>query len=660
MRTLAPIVLFTYNRPWHTQQTIEALQKNELAKESELFIYSDGAKNDEAVEKVNEVREYINKIVGFKKITIKQRDKNWGLADSIIDGVTSLVNKYGKIIVLEDDIVTSPYFLKFMNDALDFYESEEKVWHISGWNYPIENITSNETFLWRVMNCWGWATWKNKWKYFEKDPEKLINTFDIDDIYKFNIDGTNDFWSQVTANKEKRINSWAIFWYATIFKHDGLCLNPSTTFIDNIGIDNSGTHCTYKKNYTDNISSDYNIIFEKKTKESNKNVEIIKDYLSKRNHFLNINISNINLSNFEKKEIKKLLIQQSFSFKNVLNQMWYLLDLVWDEYKCDNKNLNWEIIGKYYSHPVWLLNGLFIEQHEVSIRHRSQITSWISLKIFNKILDFGGGFGTLATYVSKNTSVKEIQIYEPHPSSFGIKRLKEYKNIKIVDKLDKNYDCLISTDVLEHIENPLETFFDMIGSVKLNGYLIIANCFKPVIKCHLPKTFDLDYTFDFFAIIFGLRVYKKIEESHITIYKKNENKEFSLEEIAKLKKQSELLHYKTKNNSQFDKRFLFNKSFFSSITSLEELKQTNEKYILYGAGTGAKYILYTLQKQIEFIVDKNLINSKIANIDIYPIEKLKNTKNKIIISVFGREEIIIDFLKSKYKIAENRIIVLDL
>ena len=144
---LSPIVLFVYNRPWHTQQTVEALQKNELAKESELFIYSDAAKSKEAEKSVNEVRKYIQTIIGFKKVIIIKREKNWGLADSIIDGVTKIVNEYGKIIVLEDDLVTSPYFLKFMNEALVFYKDKEKVWHISGWNYPIETNKLDDVFL---------------------------------------------------------------------------------------------------------------------------------------------------------------------------------------------------------------------------------------------------------------------------------------------------------------------------------------------------------------------------------------------------------------------------------------------------------------------------------------------------------------------------------
>ena len=176
---LAPIVLFVYNRPWHTEQTVKALQKNELAKESELFIYSDAAKNEEQRESVDEIRNYLKKINGFKKVTVIKREKNWGLANSIIDGVTKIVNEYGKIIVLEDDLVTSPYFLKFMNDSLMYYKDEKMVMAISGYSYPIirQNCSQiNETYYLRITSSRSWPTWSDSWKYFERNIH-FINKF---------------------------------------------------------------------------------------------------------------------------------------------------------------------------------------------------------------------------------------------------------------------------------------------------------------------------------------------------------------------------------------------------------------------------------------------------------------------------------------------------
>lgn len=272
---LAPIVLFVYNRPDHTRQTVEALQKNELAIDSELFIYSDAAKNENAEQKVNEVRQYIKDINGFKRVTIIEREKNWGLANSIIDGVTKIVNEYGKIIVLEDDLVTSPYFLKFMNEALEFYKDEEKVFGITGYAYPINDTDLPSTFFMKDEGCWSWATWSRAWKYFEKDTDKLIETFNKKMIKEFNFDNSTDFWSQVILNKRGRINTWAIYWYATIFLNNRLFLHPKESFSTNIGHDGSGIHCGNDCTFNVQLTKKYNIVF-------NKNISISE--LAKQRH----------------------------------------------------------------------------------------------------------------------------------------------------------------------------------------------------------------------------------------------------------------------------------------------------------------------------------------------------------------------------------------
>ncbi len=266
--TLAPIVLFVYNRPHHTQQTVEALQQNELANESEIFIYSDAPKNEQAIHKVQEVRSYIKSISGFKKITIIERETNWGLAKSIIDGVTSIVNQYGKIIVLEDDLVTSSYFLRFMNEALEMYQDTEKIFGITGYNYPININGLEDIFFMKAENCWSWATWDRAWKYFVKDTDMLINTFNKHMIKEFNFNHSIDFWSQVLANKQGKINTWAVFWYATIFINNKLFVFPKTSFVNNIGHDGSGTHCDKNNLYYTNITNNYNLVFSNNMIES--------------------------------------------------------------------------------------------------------------------------------------------------------------------------------------------------------------------------------------------------------------------------------------------------------------------------------------------------------------------------------------------------------
>jgi len=242
---LAPIVLFVYNRPDHTRQTVEALQKNVLAVGSELFIYSDAAKNENAEQKVNEVREYIKSIDGFKKITIIEREKNWGLANSIIDGVTKIVNEYGKIIVLEDDLVTSPYFLKFMNEALEFYKDEEKVMSISGYTYPFKMPKNykEDVFLFYRSSSWGWATWKHEWSNVDFSITKKHEIFHNKQMQKSFNKGGNDLFAMLKMQMEGKINSWAIRFALSHSLQNKFGLFSIKSLAQNIGHDDSGTHC---------------------------------------------------------------------------------------------------------------------------------------------------------------------------------------------------------------------------------------------------------------------------------------------------------------------------------------------------------------------------------------------------------------------------------
>lgn len=238
----APVVLFLYNRPAHTERVLKALRCNILASKTDLIVFSDGARGGDE-KNVSDVRALLHDIDGFKSVELIERQKNYGLAASIIDGVTQVIERYGKVIVLEDDIVTAPYFLSFMNQALDHYQYNDRIWHISGWNYPIDQDGLGDAFLWRVMNCWGWATWANRWRQFSKEPTRLVLEWGRDKKKRFDLDGSGVFWSQVEANLKGTMNTWAIFWYATIFERDGLCLNPSVSYVENIGHDGTGEHC---------------------------------------------------------------------------------------------------------------------------------------------------------------------------------------------------------------------------------------------------------------------------------------------------------------------------------------------------------------------------------------------------------------------------------
>jgi len=277
--TLAPIVLFVYNRPWHTQQTVEALKKNELASESELFVYSDAAKNEEAKKSVDEVREYIKTIDGFKKLTIIEREKNWGLANSIIDGVTSIINEYGKIIVLEDDLVTSPNFLNYMNESLEKYKDEKKVYSVTGYSFSKDIEAIESTYFLQLTSSWSWATWKEKWEDFSYKNE----VFDVclQEKNKFNYDNSYNYSGMVKQQLLGKIDSWAIYWYASVFLNQGLTLYPAKSLIENIGFDGSGTHCDKSQSNEKSYNSRYLLTDDIEEKSVNRNH--IANYLKNQN-----------------------------------------------------------------------------------------------------------------------------------------------------------------------------------------------------------------------------------------------------------------------------------------------------------------------------------------------------------------------------------------
>ncbi len=239
----APVVLFTYNRPWHTRQTLNALKKNNLSELTDLIIYSDGPKNITDCKKVQEVRNYLKTVNGFKRIKIIEREDNTGLADSVISGVTEVINEYSRIIVLEDDLVTAPHFLYYMNHALRMYEKEEKVMQISGHMFDIKiDIETDAVFL-PFITSWGWATWKRAWDHF--DPLMIGYTELKKDRrlqYKFNLEGSYNYFSMLEAQIQDKIDSWAIRWYLSVFLKSGIVLYPVKSYIENIGFDGSGTH----------------------------------------------------------------------------------------------------------------------------------------------------------------------------------------------------------------------------------------------------------------------------------------------------------------------------------------------------------------------------------------------------------------------------------
>ncbi|EEW0683126.1 TPA: hypothetical protein RVT89_000332 [Escherichia coli] len=302
MNNISPVVVFVYSRPEHTKKMLSALSQNSLSECTDLIIYSDGAKSEKDKPGVYAVRQLIRKLTGFRSITIVEQEQNVGLAQNIIQGVTKVVKQYGRVIVLEDDIITSPYFLKYMNDALDMYADIKEVASISGSSYPVTiNNNLESTYLLRIPLCWGWATWDDRWRMFKKDINS-VNLISKDVKNYINFDGAFNFFDQATLNAKGKLNTWFIFWYITLASHKWLTLFPSKVMAKNIGYDGTGENCN-----GDDIYKDILIDNEPLELELKKDLTESYDYYLAHLHYFRKNQQNFiyKIYSFVKKIVKK-------------------------------------------------------------------------------------------------------------------------------------------------------------------------------------------------------------------------------------------------------------------------------------------------------------------------------------------------------------------
>ena len=278
LKNLAPIVLFVYNRPEHTKRTVESLLNNTLVSKSTLFIFSDGAKSDKDIQNVDAVRNYIKTLRDFDKIEIIEREKNFGLANSVIIGVNEVISLFGKVIILEDDMISSPYFLKYMNEVLNYFEDNQRIYSVTGYTFPIkipENY-KHPLYLSPRSSSWGWGTWKNRWEKADweiKDFQSFIN--DKSRVEYFNKGG-DDLTRMLKNSISGKVDSWSVKWTYTHFLNNAYCVYPVKSRIKNIGADSSGVH-TSKTNKFD-VDLENNDVELNGIKDLQPNQEILSQF----------------------------------------------------------------------------------------------------------------------------------------------------------------------------------------------------------------------------------------------------------------------------------------------------------------------------------------------------------------------------------------------
>jgi hypothetical protein len=305
----SPIALFVYKRPEHTRRTLESLMQCPEFADSPLYVFCDGAKKEKDQEKVMQAREVVRSLVGTKAEIIESTT-NRGLANSIISGVTSLCDQYQRVIVVEDDLVVAPQFLGFLNAALEKYQHEPSVMQVSGHMFSVPEFANrNEAVFLPFTTSWGWATWKRAWDYF--DPEACgwdVLKTDKQMQNSFNLDGCFDYFKMLKQQMSGEIDSWAIRWYWSVFKNNGCVVYPPTSYVNNIGIDGSGTHSKFSKLYVIKTYRKVNPSISLRIVELPQEIQIIEEDLNKIKEAL-LRLSNSWMSRL-KNGLKFLLAQK--------------------------------------------------------------------------------------------------------------------------------------------------------------------------------------------------------------------------------------------------------------------------------------------------------------------------------------------------------------
>jgi putative methyltransferase (TIGR04325 family) len=486
---LAPIVIFCYNRPLLLKQTVEALQKNILSSDSDLIVFCDGPKNGASVEvlnQINHVREFCDSISGFKSITVFKSESNKGLQDSVISGLNQVLEKYESVIVVEDDVVTSPYFLDFMNKGLKNYENESRVLSIGSWNYYYPSV---KNFFNHMPDTIAWATWRNRWRLFEQDGKKLYDLLENRNLIdKFNLQGNFDFQNMLRQQYEGKVSSWAIRWTALAVLNNTLTLYPKISLSKHIGFGMDSTNCE-DEDFNENIQLANESIaqFDIDVKEDEasllKFIEFEK--MIKKSPAANA-VQSLNFKNRVKSKIIKLI---PYRFKQFVKSKilktddtqpygWFGNYKSWElaQKECEGYD-SVTILDKVKDSVLKVKNGIAkYERDSVlfnEIQYSPELIEAFKNSIENNrlhVVDFGGSLGS--SYFQHKEIFKNLEnlkwnvVEQKHFVECGLKDIKE-------DKLDFSYtisealtkqdnQVLLLSSVIPYFKEPYQLISELL------------------------------------------------------------------------------------------------------------------------------------------------------------------------------------------------------
>lgn len=476
----APITLFAYARPVHTQRTVEALLCNPGVNEHDLIVYSDAPQAPDKAQAVATVREYLQTITGFRSVTIHHRPHNFGLAKSIIEGVTEVLSRYERIIVLEDDMVTSPHFLRYMNESLDRFADDERVISVHGYIYPVQQVLPEAFFL-RGADCWGWATWRRGWVLFNPDGQALLDELKRRNLIKvFDFNGAYGYSHMLESQIKGTNDSWAIRWYASAFLADKLTLYPGRSLVHNIGNDNSGTHCGTTTALDAELSDRQIDLTRLRIEEYVEAKQTIEDYFrTKASHIKRI------LSRVGQQDTLRTLSQLSKDWlPPVIDRQLRKLVRGGGGIRFDGNYKTWEeaaalcsgydadsILDKVLEATLKVKRGEAVFERDSvlfdEIQYSWPVTAalmWAAARNHGnlRVLDFGGALGSSyfehRQFIELLPNVMWSVVEQSHYVEKGNKHISD-ENLKFYKSIDEcakenNVNCVLLSSVIQYLPNP--------------------------------------------------------------------------------------------------------------------------------------------------------------------------------------------------------------
>ena len=519
---LSPVILFAYKRRDHLKKVLESLSRNHLSDETLLIIQCDGPKigaSSSEIGKIEEVQELSRsfKWPGEKQVIVNS--ENLGLSKSIITGISKVVGQYGKVIVLEDDIETSPYFLQYMNEALALYEDNDEVLAIGSCNFFAKSSKTPETFFIRIPDTWGWATWKNRWDLFEPNGSYLLSKLKEKQLLdSFNMHGAFDFQQMLRDQIYGKSDSWGIRWQALSYIHDKKVLYPGKSLTKNIGFDHEGTHARGPNKVYESVSLAYARVKVRKLPVV-LDPAVENEMASTYRKMFKTTVKSKYIKPIVRKVVPVSILKLIKSFASTelkkSEPEWVGPFLSWDVAKSNSQGYESEsILTKVVEATRKVVNGEALFERD-SVLFNKPHYSWPLLAIFQKIvknedpslriLDFGGSLGSgyfqMRAFLTSEMSLDWNVVEQEHfvnagKSSFESGELHFYYSIEECLK-EKQVDVLFVSGVLQYLENPDDWVKKFLGFgiqyvllsrtiVQFSGMDVLAGCWPESCSWRLP------------------------------------------------------------------------------------------------------------------------------------------------------------------------------